>query len=92
MEYFYSNNNQSFFRFDFYDADVFRKLKNPIHSSKEELLTFIKSIEQTSITSKELIIPKNIYKTRSGFQLHNIFIGNTIPVKYDDIVSVIENF
>ncbi len=92
MQYFYSNDNQSFFHFDFYDADIFKKLKNPLHSSKEELLNFIKSIEKTSITSEELIISKNIYKTRSGFQLHNIFIGSTIPVNYDDIVSVIENF
>ncbi|EPP7234492.1 hypothetical protein ACTOJ1_001441 [Shigella flexneri] len=92
MQYFYSNDNQSFFHFDFYDADVFKKLKNPLHSSKEELLNFIKSKEKTSITSEELIVAKNIYKTRSGFQLHNIFIGSVIPVNYDDIVSVIENF
>ena len=92
MQYFYSNDNQSFFHFDFYDADVFKKLKNPLHSSKEELLNFIKSKEKTSITSEELIVAKNIYKTRSGVQLHNIFIGSVIPVNYDDIVSVIENF
>lgn len=92
MQYFYSNDNQSFFHFDFYDADVFKKLKNPLHSSKEELLKFIKSRENTSIKSEELIVAKNIYKTRSGFQLHNIFMGSTIPINYDDIVSVIENF
>lgn len=92
MQYFYSNDNQSFFHFDFYDADVFKKLKNPLHSSKEELLNFIKSKDKTSMTSEELIVAKNIYKTRSGFQLHNIFIGSVIPVNYDDIVSVIENF
>lgn len=92
MQYFYSNDNLSFFHFDFYDADIFSKLKNPLYSSKEELLSFIKSKEQTSITSDQLIVSKNIFKTRSGFQLHNIFIGSVIPINTDDIISVIENF
>jgi len=92
MQYFYSNDNLSFFHFDFYDADIFSRLKNPLHASKEELLNFIKSKEKTSITSEELIVSKNIFKTRSGFQLHNIFIGSVIPVNHEDIISVIENF
>lgn len=89
---FYSNDNLSLFFLDFNDPDLFKRLKNPICSNKDELMTFIKTKENTSLSSDEIVISQNIYKTRSGFQFHNIFTGHVAPISYDEVVSAIESF
>lgn len=89
---FYSNDNFSFFFFQFEDPELFKKLKNPIHQSKDAMLDFVKTKNQTSLSSDELTVSQNIYKTRSGFQIHNIFSNLITPINYDEIVSAIESF
>lgn len=89
---FYSNDNLSLFFLDFNDSDIFKRLKNPICLNKDELMTFIKTKESTYISSDEMVIAQNVYKTRSGFQIHNIFTGHVAPISYDEVISAIESF
>lgn len=89
---FYSNDNLSFFYFDFNEPEIFKKLKNPIYSSKEELLNYLKTKEHNFISIADIAVNQKVYKTRSGFQFHNLFLNNIIPINYDEIISAIESF